>query len=96
MRAYTHGGTANQHNMFGSEKLSQIVSCAPDAAGVRTLGLNLDLEFDAIPTEPPRHPTQGLSDLPDLDADSLHVVGKQINKQMDKNKYNCERKFKSE
>ena len=40
---YTRGlgtSTASQHNIFDSEKLSQL-SCAPDAHGVRTSGLSI-------------------------------------------------------
>ena len=59
---YTQGlgtPTASQH-IFDSEKLTNC-SCAPDADGARTSDL-LDLESNALPTEPPRFPeTKGKS-----------------------------------
>ena len=62
VRMYTHRGLdtpiASQHNIFDSEKLSQMfLVLDPDADGVRTSGLSLYLESDALPTEPPRHTT---------------------------------------
>ena len=42
-----------RHNIFDSEKLSQIVSCAPNrGSNLRSL----DLEYDVLPIEPPHHP----------------------------------------
>ena len=51
MRTYTHGGlgtpTASQHNIFDSEKLSQIFLCS---------WRSLDLGSDVPQTDPPCHP----------------------------------------
>ena len=61
VRKYTiHTGgwahpTASQHNIFDSGKTLTNFSCAPDADGGSNLG-SLDLESDALTTEPPRHP----------------------------------------
>ena len=46
--------TTSKHNIFDSDKLFWFLYCAPDRGPVRTSGL-MDLESDALPTEPPRH-----------------------------------------
>ena len=48
--------TANQHNIFDSEKLSPNCSCAPDWVRTRVTDVIEFLKSDALPVEPPRHP----------------------------------------
>ena len=57
MRVYTHGGlgtpTASQHNILDSEKtFTNVFLCSWRGSNLGSL----DLESDALPTEPPRHP----------------------------------------
>ena len=49
--------TANQHNIFDSEKIALFFSRVPDTDGSSNLG-SLNLESDALTTEPPRHPAR--------------------------------------
>ena len=61
MRIHTvvgHTVTASQHNILDSEKATHF-SCAPDTVTGFELGslMSLNLESDALPTEPPRHIT---------------------------------------
>ena len=67
MRAYIHTGvglgtpTASQHSMFDSEKQSQFFLVLLTQTRFEPRG-SLDLESDALSTEPPRHPKRSVSD----------------------------------
>ena len=59
---YTRGlctPAASQHNIFDEENLSQIFLVLLTQAGYEPIG-SLDLESDALPTEPPRHQVGGV------------------------------------
>ena len=75
MRACTHGGWAHwqwssQHNIFDSEKLSLCFWRRRDS-NLRSL----DLESDALPTEPPRHPMYLAISCVCKSEDNYQVVG---------------------
>ena len=60
--AWTQTDSESAQLIFDSEISHNIFYCAPDAGGVRTL----DLESDALPTEPPRHPLRIMSVIHDI------------------------------